>query len=278
MAAMRVLVVDDSAPRRRLLKALLERAGHEVLSATDGADALGLLEHEVVAAVVSDVKMPKMDGFQLCRALRQDPRWARLPFIFYSTIFIGHPARQLGADLGATAYFDVNEVAPDHVAQALEALVARHVRTEYDETLKKLLDDVEFARRYHQVVLASLGQESGEVREVVASSAQALEAVVSQLDEKRRTLDTDTDTRVHEAELKLLRELGDFLGDKINNPLAVILASAQLLEMKAPSDATTAAAERIGAAVRKINQVVRDIADRSAIEGRPDPPAPAKPD
>jgi CheY-like chemotaxis protein len=272
---MRVLVVDDSAPRRRLLVSLFERAGHQTLTAADGVDALGVLERETVDAVVSDVKMPKMDGFQLCRSLRQDARWARLPFIFYSTIFIGRPARQLGQDLGATAYFDVNEVAPDRVAEELTALVAHHLRTEYDETLKKLLDDIEFSRRYHQVVLASLGPESGAVREVVTSSAQALEEVMTQLDEKRRTLFEGTEAQVHAAELKLLRQLGDFLGDRINNQLAVILASAQLLEMKEPSTATGEAAVRIGTAVQKINEVVREIADprRLPTAQRSSPPA-----
>ena len=72
---MRVLVVDDSMPRRRLLTALLGQAGHEVLTASNGAAALELLESQAVDAVVSDVKMPRMDGFQLCRALRRDPRF-----------------------------------------------------------------------------------------------------------------------------------------------------------------------------------------------------------
>ena len=65
------------------------------------------------------------------------------------------------------------------------------------------------------------------------------------------------------AELALLRELGEYLGDRINNPLAVILASAQLLEMKEHNAATSEAAQRIGSAVAKINAVVREIAVRS---------------
>src|SRR5262250_3613040 len=101
---MRILVVDDSSPHRRMLTALFGHAGHEVLTAPDGEAALGLLERERVDAVVSDVRMPKMDGFQLCRAIRQDPRYRRLPFIFYSSIFIGDPAHNFGTDLGATAY------------------------------------------------------------------------------------------------------------------------------------------------------------------------------
>ena len=259
---MRILVVDDSSPHRKLLTALFGRAGHEVVTAPNGALALEALEAGPIDAVVSDVRMPKMDGFQLCRAIRQDPRWQKLPFIFYSSIFIGDPAQDFGRDLGATAYLDAKDIAPAQVAGELEKLVARHVREQYDETLGRLLSDVEFARRYHQVVLASLSNGGAEdIRELVAESAKALDDVVARLDAERRT--GDTQRTVQAAELALLKELGEYLGDRINNPLAVILASAQLLEMKEHNAATTEAAQRIGAAVAKINGVVREIAIRS---------------
>jgi CheY-like chemotaxis protein len=261
-APMRILVVDDSSPHRRLLTAIFGRAGHEVVTAGDGAAALELLEREAIDAVVSDVRMPKMDGFQLCRAIRQDPRWRRLPFIFYSSVFIGDPAHAFGKDLGATAYLDAKEIVPAQVAQELERLVARHVREEYDETLGRLLSDVEFARRYHNVVLASLGEGGEDVRELVAASAKALDEVLSRLDAERRAA-SEVERTVQAAELALLKELGEYLGDRINNPLAVILASAQLLEMKERSTATSEATERIATAVSKINEVVREIAIRS---------------
>lgn len=263
---MRILIVDDSSPRRRLLTALFERDGHEAVTANDGEAALALLPNTPVDAVVSDVRMPKMDGFQLCRALRRDPRWAKLPFIFYSSIFIGNPAQELGRDLGATAYLDAKDVAPDQVARELETLVERHVRAQYDETLGRLLDDLEFARRYHHVVLSSLAEAGQEnLHELVTTSARALDEVVTKLDGERKTL-ANAERTVKAAQLELLKELGDYLGDKINNPLAVILASAQLLEIKSPGDATATAAERIATAVNKINQVVREIADRSTDE------------
>jgi len=260
---MRILIVDDSSPHRRLLTALFGRAGHEVVTAPDGVAALEALEVGAIDAVVSDVRMPKMDGFQLCRTIRQDPRWRRLPFIFYSSVFIGNPAQDFGRDLGATAYLDAKDIAPSQVAGELEKLVDAHVRQQYDETLGRLLSDVEFARRYHQVVLASLGDGSAEgIRELVTESAKALDDVVARLDAERRA-GTDAQRTVQAAELALLRELGEYLGDRINNPLAVILASAQLLEMKEHNAATSEAAERIGTAVAKINAVVREIAVRS---------------
>lgn len=261
---MRILVVDDSGPHRKMLTAIFGHAGHDVLTAGDGEAALALLDNESVDAVVSDVKMPKIDGFQLCRAIRGQARFSRLPFIFYSSIFIGQPAHELGRDVGATAYVDAKDVAPGDMARRLETLVRREQREEYGERLVRLLDDVEFARRYHQVVLAALaGAGRHDVRELVAESARALDEALARLDGERQALGRDAERTVQAAQLELLRELGEYLGDRINNPLAVILASAQLLEMKAPGDATTEAAERIATAVSRINEVVREIARRS---------------
>jgi DNA-binding response OmpR family regulator len=235
-----------------------------VVTAPDGEAALVLLDSEHVDAVVSDVRMPKMDGFQLCRTIRSDQRWSHLPFIFYSSVFIGRPAQDLGRDIGATAYIDAKDVAPGEVARQLEALVRRAQREEYGERLTKAVDDAEFVRRYHQVVLEALGGAGQmEMRELVAESAKALDTVLSRLDHERKALSMNVDRDVQAAQLAVLRELGEYLGDRINNPLAVILASAQLLEMKAPGSATSEAAERIAGAVKKINAVVREIARRS---------------
>ena len=247
---MRVLVVDDSMPRRRLLTALLGQAGHEVLTASNGAAALELLESQAVDAVVSDVKMPRMDGFQLCRALRRDPRWARLAFIFYSSIFIGDRAQELGRDLGATAYLDAKHVPPDQIAKEIDTLVHRLASAEYQETLVQLRDDLEFARRYHQVVLSSLaiGGHAG-VRETISSNVNALDEILARLDAERSALAGHSDVAV-----------SDYLDNKINHPLGVILEGSNGAATGSRADATSEAAAGVRAAVRRINELVRTMA------------------
>jgi len=258
---MRVLVVDDSMPRRRLLTALLGQAGHEVLTASNGAAALELLESQAVDAVVSDVKMPRMDGFQLCRALRRDPRWARLAFIFYSSIFIGDRAQELGRDLGATAYLDAKHVPPDQIAKEIDTLVHRLASAEYQETLVQLRDDLEFARRYHQVVLSSLaiGGHAG-VRETISSNVNALDEILARLDAERSALAGHTDVAVPVVELNRLKELSDYLDDRINHPLGVILEGSNGAATGSRADATSEAAAGVRATVRRINELVRTMA------------------
>jgi CheY-like chemotaxis protein len=260
---MRILVVDDSPARRRLLTVLLGRAGHDVVDAPNGVAALERLEGQEVDAVVSDVKMPMMDGFQLCRALRRDTRWTRLPFIFYSSIFIGTQAQELGMDLGATAYLDAKHVPPEQVGQEIAGLVGRLVSAEYRETLVRLRDDLEFARRYHQVVLSSLdAEEHAGVRDTISSNVRTLDEILGRLDAERRALAEHTDVVVPLGELNRLKELSDYLGDKINNPLAVILGSADHASAAPPSDATSAAAASVRAAVGRISELVRQISKR----------------
>jgi CheY-like chemotaxis protein len=263
---MRVLVVDDSPPRRRLLTVLLEQAGHEVFGAANGAAALELLAQQAVDAVVSDVKMPRLDGFQLCRALRCDERWARLPFIFYSSIFIGNHAQELGMDLGATAYLDAKHVPPDQIAKEIDALVSRMVGTEYRRTLGQLRDELEFARRYHQVVLSSIATVGhASVRDTISSNVDTLDEILTRLDAERHALADRREVTVSAAELTHLKELSDHLGETINNVLGAILSGADGRPTGGANGAASEAAASVRTAIRRINEVVRKM-------NRPDGP------
>jgi PAS domain S-box-containing protein len=76
-----ILVVEDSTTQAQLLVHTLQDAGYEVLTAGNGADALANIQEDPPILVLTDVTMPVMDGFELCRALRAGPRFASLPVI-----------------------------------------------------------------------------------------------------------------------------------------------------------------------------------------------------
>jgi two-component system chemotaxis sensor kinase CheA len=99
----RLLVVDDSVTTRTLVKTILEAAGYAVQAAADGSEAWQLLQERGADLVVSDVEMPRMDGFDLTAAIRRSPRFRQLPVILV-TALESEADRVRGMDAGADAY------------------------------------------------------------------------------------------------------------------------------------------------------------------------------
>jgi two-component system chemotaxis sensor kinase CheA len=101
--AISILVVDDSLTTRTLEKSILEAHGYKVLVAVDGLDALEKLRTHTADLVISDIQMPRLDGFGLLQALKKDPRLERIPVIMVTSL--DRPEDQeRGLSLGAGAY------------------------------------------------------------------------------------------------------------------------------------------------------------------------------
>jgi PAS domain S-box-containing protein len=99
-----VMIVEDHEENRNLLKMLLEANAYRVTAAGDGLEALAAARSDPPNVVVSDVLMPNMDGFTLCRAWMQDEALKRIPFIFYSATYVRPDDEQFGTALGAVRY------------------------------------------------------------------------------------------------------------------------------------------------------------------------------
>jgi two-component system chemotaxis sensor kinase CheA len=102
-ARKRILVADDSVTTRTLEKSILEAAGYEVVTAADGAMAWQLLHERGADLLVSDVEMPKLDGFELVAAVRTSKRFAELPIVLV-TARQSEKDRARGVEVGADAY------------------------------------------------------------------------------------------------------------------------------------------------------------------------------
>jgi CheY-like chemotaxis protein/tetratricopeptide (TPR) repeat protein len=77
-----LLLVDGDARNLRVLEVSLRKAGYVVTTAVNGLDALEKVETAKPDLIISDTKLPEMDGFMFCERLKQDPRWVAIPFIF----------------------------------------------------------------------------------------------------------------------------------------------------------------------------------------------------
>ena len=80
-----VMIVDDSVTVRKVTSRLMERQGWEVLTAKDGVDALNQLQDVFPDMVLLDIEMPRMDGFEVLRAVRRDERLKSLPIIMITS-------------------------------------------------------------------------------------------------------------------------------------------------------------------------------------------------
>jgi two-component system, chemotaxis family, sensor kinase CheA len=98
-----ILVTEDSITSRMLLKNILEGAGYLVETAVDGVDALTKLKIRPIDLVVSDVDMPRMNGFVLTEKIRSDPAYADLPVILVTSLD-SREDREHGITVGANAY------------------------------------------------------------------------------------------------------------------------------------------------------------------------------
>lgn len=102
--AQTILVAEDDARLRKLMVLRLRDAGYEVATAADGVEALEKARQSPPDAIVSDVLMPRMDGFKLCQAVRQDPRLLAVPVVLTSSATIEQADLVLAQSAGASAY------------------------------------------------------------------------------------------------------------------------------------------------------------------------------
>ena len=98
-----IMVVDDSVTVRKVTTRLLKRNGYRTASARDGVEAMALLQEYFPAAILLDIEMPRMDGFEVATAVRNDPELKDIPIIMV-TSRTGEKHRQKAQEIGVNEY------------------------------------------------------------------------------------------------------------------------------------------------------------------------------
>lgn len=117
-----ILVVEDSITSRMLLKSILESAGYQVKTAVDGVEAFTHLRADRFDLVVSDVEMPRMNGFDLTAKIRADKKLAELPVVLVTALETRED-RERGIDVGANAYLIKSSFDQSNLLQAVRQLL-----------------------------------------------------------------------------------------------------------------------------------------------------------
>jgi len=101
-----LLVVEDIPNVLELLEVTLRFQGYEVISARNGQEALDSLEKQTPALIITDILMPKLDGFALVQKLRSDPKTLTIPVIFLSATYVTPEDRTFAMSLGASRFIE----------------------------------------------------------------------------------------------------------------------------------------------------------------------------
>ncbi|MEO3801349.1 fused response regulator/phosphatase [Nonomuraea sp. B1E8] len=128
-----VLVVDDTPTKRYILARWLRRAGHSVVEAGSGEEALGKLAGGQIDLVVLDVRLPDMSGFEVCERIKADPATASIPVVQVSANAITVADRTEGLERGADAYL-IEPIEPAEFAAIVRAML-RYYRARWQAEL-----------------------------------------------------------------------------------------------------------------------------------------------
>ena len=175
---MNILIVDDQPVNLKLLHATLEAEGHTVAEAGDGVEALQVLQNNGADAIISDILMPRMDGYRLCREVRKQDQFKDLPFIMYTSTYVSPSDEKLSLDLGA----DVFLRKPAPAKQIIETL---HDVTSSDRSKRAApsiaIPESDVMKEYSERLVAKLEQKNQEL-------AQTLEELRSEKSRLRHLL------------------------------------------------------------------------------------------
>ncbi len=150
---MKILLAEDNAIARKAVAAGLMADGHDVELAEDGEQALFLAHTTHPDMIISDVLMPNMDGFSLCKAIRADDKLHEIPVVFYSATFLEPEDEELSRLVGASGFVlkDGDPIVFQHKLNAVIESEEAHRSPPYDSNSQH--SDVE--ERLHQKTLIS---------------------------------------------------------------------------------------------------------------------------
>ena len=268
MKMSRILIVDDNDENLYLLRTLLRGHDYDVEEACHGAEALARARQTPPDLVISDILMPVMDGFALCREWKKDERLKAIPFIFYTATYTHDSDRDFALGLGA-ARFIVKPEEPDALmanirdtlkrtksppAARAEATADAPTRTLTGETPGQ--DESVFLKQYNAALIRKLESKMEQLER--ANSALKQELIERARGEaERQKLQTKL---TQSQKLESIGRLASGVAHDFNNMLQVILGYVDMaLERIEPAEPLHADLAEIKNAAQRSSDLTRQL-------------------
>lgn len=153
-----VLIVDDMKANLLLLEALLTEFGYNAVSANNGKDALEKLHiNKDCDLIISDILMPVMDGFMLCKNMKKDEKLKNIPFVFYTASYTDVKDEEFALKLGADKFIR-KPAEPDEFLKIIQGLLKDAGRDKIKSHETILKDDNEILNLYSKRLIEKLEQ------------------------------------------------------------------------------------------------------------------------
>jgi PAS domain S-box-containing protein len=151
----KILIADDNDDNLYYLQALLGASGYEVLTAKNGAEALECALATPPDLMISDILMPGMDGFALCRRWRSEPGLATIPFVFYTATYTDPKDRELGLSIGADDFL-VKPMEPGTLLQIARGLLRQKEMGTLPDRFSATAENSVYLREYNAALIRKL--------------------------------------------------------------------------------------------------------------------------
>lgn len=155
-----ILVVEDVTHIRELLEVTLRFKGYPVMTARDGSEALEKIATKRPVLVITDILMPRLDGFALAQRLRRDPKTRDLPIVFLSATYITPEDKEFALSLGATHFIEK----PVDTEEFL--LTIGEIITQGAPSLPPPLDDPSFYKGYRRRLEDKLKHKTNQITRI----------------------------------------------------------------------------------------------------------------